>query len=316
MELEYYLRERLPDSALKSEPHINSKLKAWNRSHANISLLKGRSGLGFQYSDATVIVDDVIEWEKFLKMMVKDLIHGLFPDTITIGKDSKDIYDLQILILKCLKAGYIPNTSFVLHEVEEHQKKELLFYHSAKLVVTIGLLMIRPGRPIHIMKNVLLCGDCHTFFKYVSVVTKRDTHIRDASAPSDRAKLLEEEDLIPSALLKFKPIKSSKRISSSSQRCTTYGSIRGAKGAASPSGVQNHTYVLVDRQNLEASPDVVTGTLSIISHDVYVLVNSSSKLSYVTPLVVGKFKRTPELLVKPLEVSTPIGESVKDKRMY
>ncbi|KAF3627776.1 putative HUA2-like protein 3-like [Capsicum annuum] len=65
--LEYYLRERHPDSGLKGEPHINSKLKAWKRSHAHISLLKGRSGLGFQYSDGTIIVDDSIEWEKFLK---------------------------------------------------------------------------------------------------------------------------------------------------------------------------------------------------------------------------------------------------------
>ncbi|KAK4716297.1 hypothetical protein R3W88_014635 [Solanum pinnatisectum] len=38
---------------------------------------------------------------------------------------------------------------------------------------------------------------------------------------------------------------------------------RGFRGAASFSGVQNRTYGLGDQQNLEASPDVVTGTLSI-----------------------------------------------------
>lgn len=95
---------------------------------------------------------------------------------------SKDIYSgLEILILECLKAGYVPDTSFVLHEVEEHQKKEFLFYHSAKLAVTYGLLMTMPGRPIRVMKNVLLCGDCHNFFKYVSRVTKRDICVRDTS---------------------------------------------------------------------------------------------------------------------------------------
>uniref|UniRef100_M1DJ38 Gag-pol polyprotein n=1 Tax=Solanum tuberosum TaxID=4113 RepID=M1DJ38_SOLTU len=36
---------------------------------------------------------------------------------------------------------------------------------------------------------------------------------------------------------------------------------RGARGAASSSGVQNCTYALGDRQNLEASPEVVTGKL-------------------------------------------------------
>ncbi|KAK4718596.1 hypothetical protein R3W88_016934 [Solanum pinnatisectum] len=67
MELEHYLRERHPESGLKGEPHVNSKLKFWKRSYASLSLLKGRSGLGFQYSDGTIIIDDPKEWDKFLK---------------------------------------------------------------------------------------------------------------------------------------------------------------------------------------------------------------------------------------------------------
>ncbi|TMX02115.1 hypothetical protein EJD97_022601 [Solanum chilense] len=110
-----------------------------------------------------------------------DKVHSFFARD-KLHSQSKDIYSgLQILILECLKAGYVPDTSLVLHEVEEHQKKDFLFYHSAKLSVTFGLLMTRPGKPVRVMKNVLLCGDCHTFFKYVSVITKRDIHVRDAS---------------------------------------------------------------------------------------------------------------------------------------
>ncbi|XP_057438200.1 pentatricopeptide repeat-containing protein At5g03800 isoform X2 [Lotus japonicus] len=94
----------------------------------------------------------------------------------------KDIYSgLEILILECLKAGYEPDTSFVLHEVEEHQKKNFLFYHSSKLAATYGILMTKPGKPIQIVKNILLCGDCHTFLKYASIVTKRDIFLRDSS---------------------------------------------------------------------------------------------------------------------------------------
>ncbi|KAI4349056.1 hypothetical protein L6164_009701 [Bauhinia variegata] len=94
----------------------------------------------------------------------------------------KDIYrGLEILILECLKVGYVPDTSFVLHEVEEHQKKDFLFYHGPKLAATYGLLMTKPGKSIRIVKNILLCGDCHTFLKYVSIVTKRDIFLRDSS---------------------------------------------------------------------------------------------------------------------------------------
>uniref|UniRef100_M1D9Y6 Gag-pol polyprotein n=1 Tax=Solanum tuberosum TaxID=4113 RepID=M1D9Y6_SOLTU len=91
---------------------------------------------------------------------------------------------------------------------------------------------------------------------------------------------------------------------------------RGVRGAASSSGVQYHTYALGSRQNLEASPDVVTGTLFIFSHNVYALIDPGSTLSYITPLVVGKLKRTPKLLNKPFEVSTPTGESIIARRVY
>ncbi|KAH0706063.1 hypothetical protein KY285_010594 [Solanum tuberosum] len=91
---------------------------------------------------------------------------------------------------------------------------------------------------------------------------------------------------------------------------------RGARAAASSSGVQNRTYALGHRQNLIASLDVVTGTLSIFSHIIYVLIDPGSTLSYVTPLIAEKFKRTPELVVKPFEVSTPIGDSIIARRVY
>ncbi|GKV49966.1 hypothetical protein SLEP1_g56688 [Rubroshorea leprosula] len=95
---------------------------------------------------------------------------------------AKGIYsELEVLILECLKAGYVPNTSFVLHEVEEHQKKDFLYYHSAKLAVTYKLLVSKSREPIQIVKNILLCGDCHTFLKHVSIVTRREIVVRDAS---------------------------------------------------------------------------------------------------------------------------------------
>ncbi|CAH9138411.1 unnamed protein product [Cuscuta epithymum] len=95
---------------------------------------------------------------------------------------SKDIYSgLEILLLECMKAGYVPDTNYVLHEVEEYQKKNFLLYHSSKLAVTYGLLMMKPGTPVLVMKNILLCGDCHTFFKFASTVTRREIRVRDNS---------------------------------------------------------------------------------------------------------------------------------------
>ena len=69
---------------------------------------------------------------------------------------------------------------------------------------------------------------------------------------------------------------------------------RGSRREASFSGGQNPIYALGDRKNSRASPDVVTSTLSIFSRIVDALINPGSTLSYVTPLIAAKLKRTPE----------------------
>ncbi|XP_070005677.1 uncharacterized protein [Nicotiana sylvestris] len=90
---------------------------------------------------------------------------------------------------------------------------------------------------------------------------------------------------------------------------------RGRGRASSSSNPLNRIYVLAGRQDQESSPNVVTGILSVSSYDIYALIDPGSTLSYVTPLVVGKFGIKPEL-VKPFEVSTPVGDSVIAKQRY
>ncbi|KAF7848553.1 hypothetical protein BT93_L1856 [Corymbia citriodora subsp. variegata] len=114
----------------------------------------------------------VIHQDKIISFYTRDKSHS----------QAKDIYSgLEILISECQKAGYVPDTSFVLQEVGEHQKMDFLFYHSAKLAAAFGLLMNRPGKPIKIVKNISVCGDCHQFLKYTSAITNRQILLRDAS---------------------------------------------------------------------------------------------------------------------------------------
>ncbi|XP_070057062.1 uncharacterized protein [Nicotiana tomentosiformis] len=84
---------------------------------------------------------------------------------------------------------------------------------------------------------------------------------------------------------------------------------RGRGRASISSGPQNRIYTLAGRQDQESSPDVVTGILPVSSYDVYALIDPGSTLSYVTPLVARKFGIEPEL-IKPFEVSTPVGDPV------
>ncbi|XP_070002598.1 uncharacterized protein [Nicotiana sylvestris] len=69
-------------------------------------------------------------------------------------------------------------------------------------------------------------------------------------------------------------------------------------------------------QTVEASPDVVTGILTVQYHDVYALIDPCSTLSHVTPFVAMEFVKEPEQLHKPFSVSTPVDESILATRIY
>lgn len=48
-------------------------------------------------------------------------------------------------------------------------------------------------------------------------------------------------------------------------------------------------YALASRQDSESSPDVLIGILSILTYDLYVLIDPGSTMSFVTLFVASKF---------------------------
>ncbi|XP_027909492.1 pentatricopeptide repeat-containing protein At3g49170, chloroplastic [Vigna unguiculata] len=99
----------------------------------------------------------------------------------TSHPQARMIYDeLDELALKIKNLGYIPNTDFVLHDVEDEQKDHYLFQHSEKIAVAFALISTPKPKPIRIFKNLRVCGDCHTAMKYISIVTGREIVVRDA----------------------------------------------------------------------------------------------------------------------------------------
>ncbi|CAA3001286.1 pentatricopeptide repeat-containing At1g56690, mitochondrial [Olea europaea subsp. europaea] len=79
------------------------------------------------------------------------------------------------------EVGYNPDGAFTLHDVEEEEKAHSLGYHSEKLAVAYGLLKLPQGVPIRVMKNLRVCGDCHTAIKLIAKVTGREIILRDAN---------------------------------------------------------------------------------------------------------------------------------------
>ncbi|KAK9270687.1 hypothetical protein L1049_026269 [Liquidambar formosana] len=95
----------------------------------------------------------------------------------------KEIYDkLGELDFRLRRMGYVPMTDFVLHDVDETQKEAIIGYHSEKLAVSFGLLQNGVGNKgvIRVIKNLRVCGDCHNWMKFTSLVEERDIILRDS----------------------------------------------------------------------------------------------------------------------------------------
>lgn len=86
---------------------------------------------------------------------------------------------LEELDAEMRKRGYVPDTSFVLHELKQHEKEKHLLWHSERWAVAYGLLKSARGTVIRVVKNLRTCGDCHTVLKFISSIVKREIIVRD-----------------------------------------------------------------------------------------------------------------------------------------
>ncbi|XP_057841894.1 pentatricopeptide repeat-containing protein At1g11290, chloroplastic isoform X2 [Cryptomeria japonica] len=88
---------------------------------------------------------------------------------------------LEDLTGKMMKEGYVPNTNFVLHDLEEEEKESILCRHSEKLAIAFGLINTPPGTVIRVTKNLRACGDCHNATKFISKIVGREIIVRDTT---------------------------------------------------------------------------------------------------------------------------------------
>ncbi|XP_040377619.1 pentatricopeptide repeat-containing protein At4g37170 [Oryza brachyantha] len=88
---------------------------------------------------------------------------------------------LKKLSVKMREEGYVADTEFVLHDVEDEQKEQDIGYHSERLAVAFGIIATPEGAPIKVFKNLRICGDCHTAIKLISQMVQREIIVRDSN---------------------------------------------------------------------------------------------------------------------------------------
>uniref|UniRef100_F6HMU0 DYW domain-containing protein n=1 Tax=Vitis vinifera TaxID=29760 RepID=F6HMU0_VITVI len=112
---------------------------------------------------------------------IKNKVHAF-----VAGDKSHPYYDrineaLKVLLEQMEREGYVLDTTEVLHDVEEEQKRYLLCSHSERLAITFGIISTPAGTTIRVTKNLRVCVDCHTATKFISKIVGREIVVRDNS---------------------------------------------------------------------------------------------------------------------------------------
>ncbi|KAK2423846.1 Tetratricopeptide repeat (TPR) superfamily protein [Trifolium repens] len=111
---------------------------------------------------------------------VRSRIHEYRAGDTSHPENDKIYALLRGLRVQMKEAGYIAETRFVLHDIDQEGKEDALLAHSERLAVAYGLLNSSARSPIRIIKNLRVCGDCHTALKIISDLVGRELIIRDA----------------------------------------------------------------------------------------------------------------------------------------
>ncbi|PHT55724.1 Pentatricopeptide repeat-containing protein, mitochondrial [Capsicum baccatum] len=94
---------------------------------------------------------------------------------------SDRIYEkLEWLTEKLKEYGYVPDQRYAMHDVDDEQKEVVLSYHSERLAICFALITTH-GSAITVMKNLRVCGDCHSAIKLIAKIIDREIIVRDSS---------------------------------------------------------------------------------------------------------------------------------------
>ncbi|XVE93355.1 hypothetical protein REPUB_Repub01dG0184800 [Reevesia pubescens] len=88
--------------------------------------------------------------------------------------------DEKLKALRAMKeVGYVLDTRFVLHDIDQEAKEQALLYHSERLAITFGLISTTIRQTLRIIKNLRICGDCHNAIKIIYRIVGMKLTIRD-----------------------------------------------------------------------------------------------------------------------------------------
>ncbi|CAN7035338.1 unnamed protein product [Brassica rapa subsp. trilocularis] len=129
-----------------------------------------RNQMGFKNIKKKQACSWVKQKDKVSRFGIGDRTH---PQTLEIYEKLEDIKKL------IKESGYVADTSGALQDTDEEQKEQNLWNHSERLALAYALMSTPEGCTVRIFKNLRICSDCHSVYKFVSKVVGRRIVLRD-----------------------------------------------------------------------------------------------------------------------------------------
>ncbi|CAJ1950381.1 unnamed protein product [Sphenostylis stenocarpa] len=111
---------------------------------------------------------------------VRHTIHVFSTEGEPHPEEGEIYFELYQLVSEIRKLGYVPDINCVLQNIDEKEKEKFVLSHTEKLAMTYGLMKIKDGSPIRVVKNTRICQDCHTAAKYISLARNREIFLRES----------------------------------------------------------------------------------------------------------------------------------------
>ncbi|KAG0482729.1 hypothetical protein HPP92_010813 [Vanilla planifolia] len=165
------------DKVLELDPGDDATYILLSNVYASLGQWKEVTSLKCLMRERKLKKDPAVSW-----IHVNQEIHTFMAGDMSHAKSELIYEELKELVEKTKDLGYVPDTRFVLQDMDEFEKERSLLYHSEKLAVAYGVLS-NSGKvcnPITIFKNLRVCGDCHNWIKLVTKVIGKEIIARDA----------------------------------------------------------------------------------------------------------------------------------------
>nr|DAD21798.1 TPA_asm: hypothetical protein HUJ06_023261 [Nelumbo nucifera] len=168
------IAKRVAKYLMEMVPHDSGSYVALSNMYASLGNWEAVAQVRLMMKELDIRKDPGCSW-----IELDGIIHQFLVEDDTHTKAREIHLMLEEMADRLRLAGYTPDTTQVLLNVDEEERESALSYHSEKIAIAFGLISTSPGTTLRIVKNLRICGDCHSSIKLISKIYNRRVVVRD-----------------------------------------------------------------------------------------------------------------------------------------